>query len=180
MKHIKLFENFKEDIVEDIKFILLDIETDNITLVESYKDNMFVFDLHSNNIDVSETANLRLKELGYFIFRTDETKDNKTTHLLIISYDFLNLLQKENIQTIEDITDWEVWKLSDNVRHGKINYTKNGEWVFYSILDGKKSRLQDDEVEVYSNIDDDDELRFRSLSQANFYIIYQQCDLFNI
>lgn len=177
MKFLKLFESFELDIIEDIKFILLDLDTKDITTLEYYKEDMFIIDIHAEKSIITETINLRLNELGYFIYRKDLSKDN-TIHLLIMSYTFLKKIQKQNIITLQDI-EWTQWDLGKNVKKGKINYEKNNQWVFFSILDGKKSILDNDEVEVYTNIDDD-EIRFRSITQADFFIIQKQYKMFNI
>ena len=82
MKYLQLFENFdSSDIIDDINMILLELSNSSSFLIQSSIENfgksILIYDLDIKedkyDADDAETANFRLKDIGYRILQISRT-----------------------------------------------------------------------------------------------------------
>ena len=129
MKYIKLFENFNQDDLEDIKWILVDID-DNPKLIHNELDgNLFVYSIpgdYSKKTDdyVSEfnTAKLRLEDEGYKLlteindaYISDKVLIIKTEYFNRYSLDEIALKYLEQFKGLkqDEAFSWPIYKDKD-------------------------------------------------------------------
>ena len=129
MKYIKLFENFNQDDLEDIKWILVDLD-DNPKLIHNELDgNLFVYSIpgdYSKKTDdyVSEfnTAKLRLEDEGYKLlteindaYISDKVLIIKTEYFNRYSLDEIALKYLEQFKGLkqDEAFSWPIYKDKD-------------------------------------------------------------------
>jgi hypothetical protein len=85
MKYLKLYEDFnnQDDILEDIKWIMIEVSVD-VRLVRHILDgNLVTYQLSNNyNEDDLRVANKRLNDIGYTLFTLNNDNNNVSNTLL--------------------------------------------------------------------------------------------------
>ena len=132
MKYIKLFENFNQDDLEDIKWILVNLD-DNPKLIHNELDgNLFVYSIpgdYSKKTDdyVSEfnTAKLRLEDEGYKLL-TEINDAYISDKVLIVKTEYFNRYSLDEI-ALKYLEQFKGLKQDD----------KTFSWPIYKDKDGK-------------------------------------------
>jgi hypothetical protein len=129
MKYIKLFENFNQNDLEDIHWILVDLDDTPKLISNELNGNLLVYSVPGDysketNVWTAEfkTAKLRLDDEGYTLL-TDENDAYISDRILIIKTDYLEkysldeialqyLEQFKNLKEDESVS-WPLFKSGD-------------------------------------------------------------------
>lgn len=171
MKHLKLYEDFNSsDILEDIKWIMIEISEDINLIGNLSGDDIFLYEIEDyKKIDLV-VANKRLQDIGYrllncaknsFLIIKEELLDvdeldgvhyigsikllgDKVQHITDQGYDFDFIIKEIEIKDVENII------LKCHIKDGKFTNIYSGQIL--NLLDA----LNDQEIgdEVKSELDD--------------------------
>ena len=121
MKYIKLFENFnnEEDILEDIKWILVELDNNPELLRNELKANLLFYKVDNDyTVEENRTAEFRLNDIGYEILtytskgmaliKSDYFKEKtiKGVCLQWLNEKFGNLKEVDNNRARKDAIDY--------------------------------------------------------------------------
>ena len=140
MKHIKLFENFNQDDLEEIKWIMIELdEYSHLNQIE-LDGNLLIYNIDSEDIDGSNlrTAGKRLIDLGYYYITTPILHQWIDINLMIIyNIDYFEDSSKEGIAF-----KWLTDKFSDLTKSTDMNKTyyknENGDNIFMFFNNERK------------------------------------------
>jgi len=118
MKHIKLFENFNQDDLEEIKWIMIDLDEYSHLDQNELGGNLLIYDIDSD-IDMNklEITKKRLDYLGYTLIKREKKWNSADNFIIIYNNDYFQDIINKNDPNMDNPIIWVAFKwISDKFK----------------------------------------------------------------